>query len=141
MKIKKIKGYGLAVLMSAFALGFSGCASTAVSVPEQPFVVVKGMLAVDLVEAIGEPLEVRPYDSGIEGAELWIYQKSNIDTKMVSTDLEEQLYIDPISGRESTVYVNVMNSETKVSEVKTIFLVINGKVEAWKVEQDERSYL
>lgn len=131
----------LKLAMMLAILGLWGCASTGASKVELPIVIKKGMTSSDLVELIGEPLEVRSYEEKLEGAELWVYKKSDIDTEMVSTDLEERIYIDPISGRERTVFVNVMNPETRVSETKTVFLVVDGSVEAWKVEQDERSYL
>ncbi len=101
-----------------------------------------GMPVEALVELIGEPDSVRPYgNEEVEGVELWIYEQKDSDTEMVSTDMEERLYIDPITGEERTVFENIMSPEVTVRSTTTIFLIAEGAVRAWKVEREEDSFL
>lgn len=125
--------------LSAFFVG--GCNTTTEVTDAAPIVIKQGMLASDLVSLLGEPEGVEPYGDEGSLAELWVYKEEDVDTKMVATELKERIYIDPLSGAERTVYESIMSPETKVFEKKTVFLIVEGKVSAWKVQNEERSYI
>lgn len=138
--MKAILGRKLVATLSVLvALVFVGCETTEVSRSNEPFVVEKGMSVEDLVEGLGEPDEVVPYGDQ-EGAELWVYLKERTDSNMVSTEMKEIPFIDPVTGVEGTQLQNVMSPEITISRTKTVFLVVERIVAAWKVEEKADSH-
>lgn len=131
----------LAVAMGLVAMAIiSACTTTENgSAAEAPFVVVKGMETDVLVDGLGDPDEVIPYSEELENFELWIYKKEITTSKMVSTEMKEIPFVDPVTGHEGTELQNVISPEITVTKKRTIFLVAEGKVVAWKVEQKDNS--
>lgn len=135
----KIKAIVAASVVTAVSFALSGCDTTSSVSQPPPVTITKGMPVTSLVELLGEPDSKEPYKEDLDNVELWVYTREDVNTDMISTDLEEQLYIDPISGAERTVYNNVMSPETRTTETRTLFLIVEGKVQAWKVEKSEQA--
>lgn len=129
------------ILGVASCFVFFGCVSVEDTASSGSFLVEKGMALEELVAGLGGPDQVLPHPDGVEGVELWVYLSERANTKMVSTDMKEVPFVDPVTGYQGVVLENVMSPEVTYSQTKTIFLVANGKVEAWKVQNKDKNAL
>lgn len=132
----------LAAIASVFAgFLFGGCSTTESAagkeVAEAPVAIEKGMSGADLVAALGEPDFVRPAEPPVDGTEIWVYRKRNVDSTLILSGTKETPYIDPITGQARPIIDNVYSNATTSRVEDTLFLMVDGVMTAWKVERSE----
>lgn len=130
-----------AVLAMLAALwGASACSTTGVAPGQgkkvnEPIQISKGMEAVDLIAALGEPDEVLEATPAVEGTEIWVYRKVSENVSLVVSGIVETPALD-LGGIPMTVKDAVYSPSRTRQVQETQFLMVNGIMTAWKVHRE-----
>ncbi|MDQ8199629.1 hypothetical protein QEH56_15810 [Pelagicoccus enzymogenes] len=129
--------------LAATSILLVGCETTGAAggrALAEPVELRKGMAAVDLLAALGEPDEIRPATPPVEGTEIWVYRKVNENVSLVVSGTVETPGME-VGGVQMTITDNVYTPATERSVEETLFLIVDGVMTAWKVRRENMERL
>lgn len=102
----------------------------------------KGMTAPQVKALLGEPVEVKPFESEGIANEIWIYTRSFPGpTRQTAAEMVDVPYVDPISGVAGNLKTPFYRLEKSLVTETTRLLLIRGVLVEWNQQREvDRSF-